>query len=328
MDKVKWGILGPGAIAHSFIKGIQTLEDANVVAVGARNIEKATTFACRYDIPNVYGSYEELVNDPTIDIVYVATPHFLHKDCTLMCLKAGKAVLCEKPFTMNTKEAEEIINYAKGAKLFLMEAMWTRFLPAIGKVRELLKAEVIGEVRQVKADFGFCADWNPEGRLLNLNMGGGALLDVGVYPISFASMVFGAQPSQIKSMAHLGATGVDEQFMALFGYDNGKLASLSGAVRTDTPHDAWVIGTEGILQIPDFWHATSVILSVKDKPIEKFQLPFDATGYGYEAAEAMRCLRQGKLESDIMPLQESLSIMQTMDAMRKQWGLTYYKNEG
>jgi dihydrodiol dehydrogenase / D-xylose 1-dehydrogenase (NADP) len=328
MNKVKWGIMGPGAIAHSFVKGLQVLPDAAIFAVGARAIEKAAAFAQLYDIPNVYGSYEEMLDNPEIDIVYIATPHTLHKECTLMCLKAGKAVLCEKPFTINAEEAEEVISYAQKAKLFLMEAMWTRFLPAIVKVRELLKKEVLGEIRQVKADFGFCCAWEPENRLLNLKMGGGALLDVGIYPISLASMIFGVQPSNIQSIAHLGETGVDEQFMAVFGYQDGKIASLSGAIRTDTPQDAWIIGTKGYIQIPDFWHATSVNLCLKGQPAESIQLSYDATGYSYEAAEAMRCLRQGKLESDIMPLQESLSIIQTMDVMRKQWGLAYHKCNG
>jgi dihydrodiol dehydrogenase / D-xylose 1-dehydrogenase (NADP) len=325
MIKIKWGIMGPGVIAHSFVKGLQALPDATIFAVGARSMEKAAAFAQLYDIPNVYGSYEEMLNNPEVDIVYIATPHTLHKECTLMCLKAGKAVLCEKPFTINAQEAQEVIDYAKKARLFLMEAMWTRFLPAIVKVRDLLKKEVIGEIRQVKADFGFRCAWEPKNRLLNLRMGGGALLDVGIYPISLASMIFGVQPDKIQSIAHLGDTGVDEQFMAVLGYGDGKIASLSGAIRTDTPQDAWIIGTKGYIRIPDFWHAASVILCLKDKQVENIQLPYEATGYGYEAAEAMRCLRQEKLESDIMPLQESLSIMQTMDIMRKQWGLAYHK---
>lgn len=323
MNKIKWGIMGPGMIAHSFVKGLQVLPDAVIFAVGGRSIDKASAFAELYDIPNFYGSYEEMLKNPEIDIVYIATPHTLHTECMLMCLKAGKAVLCEKPFTINAKEAIEVISYAQKAKLFLMEAMWTRFLPAIEKVRELLRDKVIGKIRQVKADFGFCCTWDLANRLLNRQMGGGALLDVGVYSVSLASMIFGIPPASIQSMVHLGETGVDEQFMAIFGYSEGKMASLSAAIRTDTPQDAWIIGTKGKIHIPDFWHASSINLYVNDQPAENIQLPYESTGYSYEAAEAMNCLRQGKLESDSMPLQETLAIIQTMDAMRKQWGLVY-----
>lgn len=231
--------------------------------------------------------------------------------------------MCEKPFTLNAKEMEEVIHCAKNTKLFLMEAMWTRFLPALVKVRELLRSHVIGEIRQVKADFGFRGEWNPQNRLLNPQLGGGALLDVGIYSASFASMVFGVQPSRISSISYLGETGVDEQYMALFGYPGGKMAALSGAVRTETPHDAWILGTEGYIKIPDFWHAQSVILGLNGMETENFDLPYLGTGYNYEAAEAMSCLRQGKLESDVMPLQESLDIMKTLDQIRAQWGLKY-----
>ncbi|WP_378952803.1 Gfo/Idh/MocA family protein [Pelosinus sp. sgz500959] len=323
MRNIRWGILGPGAIAHSFTKGLTALPDAVISAVGSRSLERAREFAQQYKIATSYGSYEELVHDPQVDIIYVATPHTLHKECILLCLNAGKAVLCEKPFTLNAKEAEEVIHCARSVKQFLMEGMWTRFLPAIVKVRELLKNQVIGDIRQVKADFGFQADWNPENRLFNPQLGGGALLDVGIYSTSFASMVFGVQPSQISSLSYLGETGVDEQYMALFGYQGGKLAALSGAVRTETPHDALILGTDGYIKIPDFWHAQSVILSLKGMEIEKFDIPYLGTGYQYEAAEAMKCIREGKLESHIMPLQESLDIMKTLDHIRMQWGLKY-----
>lgn len=323
MEKVRWGILGPGQIAHSFVKGLTILPDAEIAAVGSRSLERAKEFAQQYHIAASYDSYEAVVNDPEVDIVYVATPHTLHRACTLLALKAGKAVLCEKPFTLNASEAQEVIQCAKKEKRFLMEAMWTRFLPAMVKVRELLQNHAIGEIRQVKADFGFRAEWDPQGRLLNPMLGGGALLDVGIYPTSFASMVFGLQPSQITSIPYIGETGVDEQYMALFGYPGGEIAALSGAVRTETPHDAWILGTNGYIKIPDFWHARSVILGVTGTSPEVFELPYLGTGYSYEAAEAMQCLRQGKLESAIMPLQETLDIMKTLDHIRKQWGLTY-----
>lgn len=321
--KIKWGILGAGGIAHSFVKGLQSLDDAEIVAVGSRSTERAEAFGNQYNIPKRFNTYQNLVNDPDIDILYIATRHPDHKDCALLCLKAHKAVLCEKPFTMNAEQLGEVIKTAREQKLFLMEAMWTRYLPAIVKVREWLSNGLIGDVRQFRADFGFRNGWEPNGRILNPELGGGALLDVGIYPLSFAQMVMGKAPSSIVSLAHIGSTGVDEQFTATLGYDGGAFAVISGAVRTATAQDAWIYGTEGMIQIPDFWHAQSVKLSLTGQQPEIHALPMVGNGYNYEAEEAMKCLRSGKLESDVMPLNESLSILKTMDSIRGQWGLKY-----
>ncbi|MDF2926096.1 MAG: dehydrogenase [Paenibacillaceae bacterium] len=324
MSKViKWGILAPGAIAHKFVKGLSVAEGAQVRAVGSRTLEKAEAFAGEYGIAKAYGSYEELVSDPDVDIIYVATPHPFHRESVLLCLNAGKAVLCEKPFTINAGEAEELVSRAREAKLFLMEAMWTRFLPAIVKVREWLAQGLIGQVRMVKADFGFQSGWNPKGRLLDPKLGGGALLDAGIYPVSFASMVLGTQPDEIRSLAHLGETGVDEQFSLLFGYPEGRIASLSGAVRTNLINDAWIMGTEGHIHVPSFLFARSASLFVKGQESVEYNPVFAGNGYHYEAEEAMRCLREGRLESPVMPLEETLAIMRTLDSIREQWGLRY-----
>jgi len=323
MRTIRWGILGPGNIAHRFARGLNVLPDAELTAVGSRSVEKAAEFAKEFDIPHKHNSYIDLANDPDVDVIYVATPHPFHREHSILCLKAGKAVLCEKPLAINTREVEEIINCARESKKFLMEAMWTRFLPVMARVREWLVEGAIGEVRMLTADFGFRSGWDPDGRLLNPNMAGGALLDVGVYTVAMASMVFGEQPSRIVSLAHIGETGVDEQAAMLLGYDAGQLAILSCAVRTNTPQEARIMGTEGTIYIPDFWHATSATLYVSGKDAEQIEMPFDGNGYNYEAAEVMRCLRAEKLESDIMPLDESLAIMETMDKIRAQWGLRY-----
>lgn len=317
-DIIRWGFLAPGGISHKFVKGLSSLKDAQVVAVGSRSRERASDFASQYNIAKAYGSYEELANDPDVDIIYIATPHPAHKECALLCLKAGKAVLCEKPFTMDAREAEEIVNLARERKLFLMEAMWTRYKPTTIKVREWISQGAIGEVRMLKADFGFRGEWNPQGRLLSPELGGGALLDVGIYPVSFASMIFGA-PAKVSSMAHIGETGVDEQFSALLSYEGGKIASLSGAVRTNLVNDVWIMGTEGNIHIPNFIWAKSAILSVVGQESVIYEPEVEGNGYNYEAAEAMRCLREGRLESEIMPLDETISIMRTMDSIRENW---------
>ena len=320
---IRWGILGPGAIAHRFAQGLRFVDDAELHAVGSRAQERADAFGDEYGVPRRHGSYEELAHDPEVDAIYVATPHTLHKENTLLCLDAGKAVLCEKPFAVNAGEAEAMIARARQKKLFLMEAMWTRFLPAHVQVRKWLSENKIGDVRMLIVDFGFRAEIKPEGRLFNLKLAGGALLDIGVYTIALAYMVFGRPPVHIETMAHIGETGVDEHGAMTFGYDKGEVASLCCAVRTSTPQTAVILGTEGWIRLPEFWHASSAeVRTGRDKP-QPVELMYQGTGYNYEAIEVGACLRQGTKESAVMPLGQSLDIMQTMDAIRAKWGLKY-----
>jgi dihydrodiol dehydrogenase / D-xylose 1-dehydrogenase (NADP) len=321
---IRWGILGPGKIAKVFVRELKKLPDARIAAVGSRSVKRAREFAKEWSVERAHGTYEELAADPDVDIVYIGTPHPFHKDNAILCLNNGKPVLCEKPFTINAREAREVIDLARGKKLFLMEAMWTRFLPAIAQVRKWIAEGAIGEPRMVVADFGFRAALNPEGRLFNLELGGGALLDVGVYAVSMASMAFGgAAPVEIRGSAHIGETGVDEQSGMLIRYPEGRLAVLSCAVRTSTPQEASIFGTDGqIVLHSGFWCCKKATLKAGDRE-ETSEVEFEGRGYDYQAAEAMRCLREGKLESAIMPLNESLTIMKTLDELRGQWGLTY-----
>lgn len=323
LARVRWGILGPGSIANSLAKGVAALPDAEVYAVGSRDRIKADIFAERHGIPVRYGSYQELVDDPKVDVVYVATPHTFHAEHTLLALNAGKPVLCEKPFTINERELEQVVRVARKRKLFLMEAMWTRFFPVMVKVRALIAAGAIGDVRMVEADFGFRTNVNEEGRLFNRALGGGALLDVGVYTVSFAQMILGA-PNRMTGLATIGETEVDEQSAFILGFPSGALAILSTAVRTNTPHIATVIGTEGIITVPtNWWKPNRLVLARSGKAEETIELPANEAGFVYEAEEVGKCLRAGKLESDVMPLSQSLSIMRTMDTLRSQWGLQY-----
>lgn len=322
-ERVRWGILGPGIIAHKFVAGLSVIPDAEVVAVGSRSKDRANAFADEYGIRHRYGSYQELASDPDVDVIYVATPHTFHKEHTLLCLNAGKPVLCEKPMAVNAQEVAEMIQVAREKNLFLMEAMWTRFLPVWVKVRELLADGVIGEPRMLAADFGFRAPIDPEHRLFNPSLAGGALLDVGVYTVSLAFMVFGRAPDDIATLAHLGETGVDEQGAYIFRYENGELAVLTSAVTTNTPQEARIMGTEGSIYVPNFWQATSLRLEIPGMEPENVELPSSGNGYNFEALEVMRCLRAGKQESDTMPLAESLEIAEIMDRIRANWGLKY-----
>lgn len=324
-EKIRWGILGPGGIAHKFATAVKAIPDAEIVAVGSRDRQRADAFADTFDVLHRHGSYVELADNPEVDVIYVATPHPFHKACAMLCLEAGKAVLCEKPFTVDVEQAETLIACARKHQQFLMEAMWTRFIPVMVKVREWLADGVIGEPRMLTADFGnrvaLTAE-NVKGRLFALELAGGALLDIGVYTVSLASMVFGV-PTQITGLAHIGETGVDEQAAILLSYDAGQIASVSCAITTRTSQDARIFGTEGAIHIPNFSGATSATLEVLGKDPLQLEIPFTENGFEYQVLEVINCLRAGKLESDVMPLEESLSIIKTMDVARAQWGLEY-----
>ncbi len=321
---IRWGILGTGRIAGDFARGLASLPDAALVAVGSRSQEAADAFGDRAGVVRRHPSYEALAADPEVDAIYVATPHPLHAENSLLCLRAGKAVLCEKPFTVNAGEAEAVVALARARGLFLMEAMWWRFFPLMGELRRLLAAGAIGEPRMLAADFGFrVAAPNPAGRLFNPALGGGALLDVGVYTVSLAAQIFGA-PARIAGLAQLGETGVDEQGAMILGYDGGQLAVLSTAIRTRTPVEATIMGTDGLIRIhPPWYKPAQLTLSRPSQPDEAIEMPFEGNGYNYEAAEVMRCLREGRRESALMPLDETLSVMRTLDRIRAQWGLRY-----
>ncbi len=321
-DTIQWGILGPGSISHQFATGLQSTRGAKLLAVGSRSQEKADAFADKFGAPHRHASYEALAADPDVHVIYIATPHPQHRDAALLCLEHGKAVLCEKPFTVNAREAEEVIASARAKDLFVMEAMWSRFFPAMAHVRKLVAEGAIGEARMLQADFGFRAGVDPNSRLFNLAYAGGGLLDVGVYPISLASMLFGT-PTDITGVAQIGETGVDEQAAISLKYSGGQIAALTTGVRINTPQAAHVLGTDGSITIhAPWWKASKLTLNAGGKS-EELDLPFEGQGMNYEAEEVGNCLRAGRNESDILPLSESLAIMQTTDALRAQWGLRY-----
>jgi predicted dehydrogenase len=323
MEKIRWGILSTGSIAATFVRGLRELPEAVIVAVGSRTATSAEAFGARFDIPHRHASYEALAADPDVDVIYVGTPHNLHAANTMLCLEAGKAVLCEKPFAINAVEARAMVGLARERGLFLMEAMWTRFRPHMVALRRAIADGTIGEVRMLRAELCFRASFDPEQRLFNPALGGGALLDVGVYPIALAHMVFGA-PERISSLATIGASGVDEQMTAVLGYAGGQLAICSAATRTATPASALLAGTEGWIEISSPWLPPAA-LTLRRRDGAADSLPFTevGNGYQYQAAEVHACLRAGRIESETMPHTESIAIMTTMDSIRDQWGLRY-----
>ncbi len=320
---IRWGIMGPGSIARRFTAGLKETPGAVLQAVGSRDLSRAQSFASEYGYHSSHGSYEALVNDPNVDVIYVAVPHNGHRDGCLLALQAGKAVLCEKPFTMNRREAVEVVTAARKNGTFLMEGMWTRFFPIMVKMRELLAENSIGDVRMIEADFGFRAGFNPSSRLFDPNLGGGALMDVGIYCLSLASMVLGA-PDTLTGFATLGETGVDEQAVMNLRYKSGALAMLSTAIRTNTAHRATVYGEEGRIELHSpFWMCSSMTLHRNGQDPATFDMPFTSSGFQFEAMEVQRCLGAGLLESPVIPLDETLQLMGTMDELRRQWGVIY-----
>ncbi len=326
MKTVRWGVLGPGSIARKFCEGLADLEATELVAVGSRSAKSANAFADEFNVATRHDSYEKLVNDPNVDVIYIATPHSFHAEHSKLCLNAGKAVLCEKPFTINASQAQEVIAIAREKQLFLMEAVWSLFLPHMIKIRKLIAEDAIGELRMLQADFGFRTGVNPESRLFDPKLGGGALLDVGIYPIVLALDLLG-KPTDIKSFANLGATGVDEEASILMKHEQGQQSLLSTAITLDTPHEAQLLGTKGRIHIHGSWWQPSSFTLYQDgktaQHIEVDEVESLANGYNYEALEVNRCLREGLTESATMPLDQTLKLMQTLDAIRAQWGLQY-----
>jgi predicted dehydrogenase len=286
---IRWGIIGTGQIAKHFARGLQAVSDAELLAVGSRSIETANAFGDAFDVARRYGSYAELVADPDVDVVYVSTPHPDHVTSTILCLEAGKPVLCEKPFAINVDEAKQMVELARAKGLFLMEAMWTRYRPTMVKVRELIASGAIGEPRFLSANIGWKSNFDPESRLYNPDLGGGALLDGGVYPVSFASMVLGP-PSAIASVASLGETGVDEQEAIALAYPSGAVASLGVTIQASPISIGLILGTEGRIEIHHDWHRPEgLTFTPYGGESQRFDYPqTEGNGYQYEAMEVAR----------------------------------------
>lgn len=322
-DRIKWGILGTGRIAGKFAAALNYLEDAELYGIASRSEENAAAFSREYSVPKRYRSYESLVADPDIDVVYIATPHSLHKDNCLMCLAHGKAVLCEKPFTINAIEAATVISHARERQLFLMEAMWTRFIPAAIRLKELTEDKVIGDIQYLFAGGAILPDFDPDFYVFRKELGGGVLLDAGVYLVSLASWLLGI-PDNIQSAAKLSRRGVDDHDALLLEYDSGAIASLYVSMRTKSRPDITILGSKGKIYVhPPLFCPSKIILSLFDAEATEITLPFESNGYQFEIMEVNRCLREGKTESGVMPLDETLAIMRIMDEIREQIGLKY-----
>ncbi len=325
MNKIRWGIIGAGGISSKFAEALNYMADTELAAIASRDLGRAEKFANRFSIIKAYGSYEELAKDPEIDVIYIGTPHPEHKENAALCIKNGKSVLCEKSFTLNQVDTQYLIDLAKEHNVFLMEAMWTKFLPVAKQVKQWILEKKIGNVRYINVAFGYQAEFDINSRLFNPELGGGALLDVGVYPVTYAIYLMGKLPDEIVSTAYLGKSAIDEMNVIIMKYkDEGVIANLSSAITVNCGTDAVIVGDKGKIVVPYFWAAQSAkLFDLNGNLLEACEIPFDCNGYEYEAAEVNQCIKQGKLESDVVPLKDTLDIMKLMDGLRNTWQVVY-----
>ncbi len=323
MKKYNWGIIGLGRIAHKFAHDIEKGKSMRLHAVASRSLERSKVFADQYGAVHAYGSYEEIVQCPDLDVVYIATPHVSHCANTLLCLEAGIPVLCEKPFAMNSKEVRQMVQAARLKGVFLMEAFWTRFLPTTRKILDLIEQDHIGQILSIKADFGFKAPYDPEGRLFNRELGGGSLLDIGIYPVFLALLLMG-KPERIKAMANLNNTGIDVDCGVLLHYPDGRMAHLHSTILANTKTEAFIYGEKGTIHLHSRWHEPSWFSLIRngDRP-QNFYFDYFSKGYHYEAEEVVHCLAKGKKESDLLPLDFSIQLMEILDGIRTEAGIFY-----
>jgi predicted dehydrogenase len=321
--KTRWGILATGGIAERFTNDLQLTGHA-VTAVGSRAKASAEKFAERFKIPHAHDSYEALVADPDVDIVYVATPHPLHAANAQLALAAGKHVLIEKPFTLNAPEAEDIVALAKAKRLVALEAMWTRFLPHMVRIREIVASGTLGEIRSVMADHTQDLSDDPHHRINALDLGGGALLDLGIYPISFTFDVLG-EPKSIQASARFKETGADAQVATIFNYPTGALATTFSASDTAGPNRASILGTAGRIEIDGVWYRPSAfrVYDANDSVTEEFSSSVVGVGMHFQADEAERLIEDGLTDGEILPSAETVAIMKSLDIIRGQIGLKY-----
>src|SRR5690554_453853 len=320
---LRWGILGTGGIAHLQTRDLLS-SGFTVAAVGSRSQASADSFAAEFGIQAAHGSYEALVADPGVDAIYVSTPHPFHAPAAKLALEAGKHVLLEKPFTVNAREAAEVVGLAADRGLVVLEAMWTRFLPQSVRIRQLIAEGVIGEPRTLIADHNQLLPTDPEHRINSLALAGGALLDLGIYPVSFAHELFGT-PTQVAAVGHLSATGVDRQTSIVLGFDGGRQAVLHTALDTAGPNTAVVLGTTGRIVFDSVWYTptTVTVFDNSGAVIERIEPAETARGMQYQAAELERLVAAGEASGTVMSPTESVSIMQTLDEVRRQIGLVY-----
>jgi predicted dehydrogenase len=318
----RWGVLGPGAIAAGFADAMEMVKGGEIVAVASRARERADAYGDRYGVATRYGDYAALAEDPHVDVVYVATPHSRHADDTITMLRAGKHVLCEKPFALDAAQAQRMVDEARDRGLFLMEAIWSRFLPAYRALVDVVESGRIGEPLLVEADFGFRRPLDPDHRLFRADLGGGGLLDLGIYPLQLCTLLLGPV-EDVVAEGVVGETGVDEAVAAVLRHGHGGLGVIKAALRINLTCTARVSGAEGAIEIPALMHCPNGIRVLSSAGVDDVDASYAGNGLRFEIDEVHRCLADGRTESDVMPLDETLALARTLDDIRHQIGLVF-----
>ena len=319
---LRWGIVGLGNIAHQFMEDLRLVEKAQAVAVASRTVKKAAEFAGRYGVKKYYANYHKLFEDPEVDIVYIATPHDSHAGLSIAAMDAGKHVLCEKPLAVNRQQVESMVEAARQNNVFLMEALWSKFNPTIRECLHLVENGAIGSVNYVNADFTFYRQDKDSSRMLNMQLAGGSLLDMGVYPVFLAYTIFG-KPEQILATARFHSTGADIQTSAILKFQNG-IANVMSGFASQSDMKAKIYGTKGSIIIDPYWHeAQGYTLIMNEGKAERQVLPTKGKGFTYEIEECIRCIEQNQIESKAWSHQHSLGLIKILDEIRRQSGLRY-----
>lgn len=318
-----WGVIAPGRIAHTFAQALSVIPNAQLFAVASSDLKRAQAFATEYNCELAYDTYQTLIEHPQVDAIYIANPHRFHFECAKKCLIAGTPVLCEKPLTVTEAQARELVTLAEKHQTFLMEAVWTRFLPIWRQVRVWLDEEHIGELRVLSSSFAFNIPRNAEDRLLNNALAGGALLDMGIYNLTMSQFIMQKEPSAIVANSMIGETNVDERTSVILDYD-GIGSQFTCGLHTTLDNSFTIFGSKGCIKVDAmFWGATKATLCIDGEDARSIELPFRSTGFEYQIEEVMRCIEAGKLQSDIMSWQDTINTMHTMDEIRRQIGLDY-----
>ena len=322
MTMIKWGIAGTGNIARKLASDMKFVDDGKVIAVASRTQSKADAFAGEFGIDKAYEGYERLAADPEIQAVYIATPHSNHYASTLLMLRNKKAVLCEKPLAVNVQQAREMIRVARENRVLLLDALWSVFLPGVKKAMDWIDDGLIGELQLITSEFGFNSDPDPEGRLYNPNLAGGALLDIGIYTILLPYWIYRSKPFSIQAVAKMTETGVDEQTAVSMRFQGGKMAQAVSGINTPLKNISVIYGTEGYIEMPEYWQGRKVILKSRIKE-DLFEDDRESWGYDFEAREVNRLIREGSFESPVVSYSRSLGLMEILDEVRDKIGLRY-----
>ena len=323
-DKIfNWGVIAPGRISHSFAKAMRVVSDARLFSVASSQLDRAQSFAAEYGCKYAYDDYQTLIEDPNVDVVYIANPHRFHFECIKKCLIAGKPVLCEKPITVNEAQCQELIELANKHQVFLMEAVWTRFLPIWQQVQVWIEKQSIGQLQSMSSSFGFNLPKDESDRLFNNSLAGGALLDMGIYSLTMSQFVMQKEPTSVVANGVIGSTYVDEHTSGTLSYE-GVQSFFTCSFNKPLDNNFILSGSKGRIVIPSmFWAATCGILDIDGQEPVMVELPFRATGFEYQIEEVIRCLSHGKLQSDVLSWQDSVATMRIMDLIREQIGIKY-----